>query len=528
MFHFVSLSLVTGQRVLSLSRHERMSKHNANDLEEMTEMKTYQPVRDDSSIPNRYDVLMNVINSIRHLECTPTFVGNRNQAMHEYHEQMILEQQQHHPNNEGDRDYTFINFAYGMVFYHGFHRLFTTHPMAMEAISRARGRHLDWVSFGSNVGTETFYAALTWNLNSVGYDVLCALVDHSKIFRKEYHLEEKTNFHCMDALDSDLSNGGVIWIDNQSWDEHLTNKIYTKLTNDAIPGSLIIEYAMSDYHAGTNLVLGNSLDLVGCAKLEVSWDNNAGTTVSMFQKRESKYTGNYYDWSDYGILLRKKLKNIRLMVDDYRRSSESNSAGEIDILKGPLTILSKNKNKEEEEEEEVDMMAELLYLEVIEREDRFVLSNEYYRNKIMALYSTVLFNWYVHGSGHAHFIADGSSSKNVDGHSKNDESRPSSSSSSSSSLATTMQWTAHEMSYLRTFALLSGNEFHAYNFNGKWVGNRMSGYSYSHTLDTSNKDTIVSNRLRIGTTINFKELWNAGKSFVCGNVCTKGIVSVKS
>ena len=189
--------------------------------------------------------------------------------------------------------------------------------------------------------------------------------------------------------------------------------------------------------------------------------------------------------------------------------------------------MSKNKNKEEEEEEEVDMMAELLYLEVIEREDRFVLSNEYYRNKIMTLYSTVLFNWYVHGSGHAHFIADGSSSKNVDGHSKNDESRPSSS-SSSSSLATTMQWTAHEMSYLRTFALLSGNEFHAYNFNGKWVGNRMSGYSYSHTLDTSNKDTIVSNRLRIGTTINFKELWNAGKSFVCGNVCTKGIVSVKS
>ena len=197
MFHLVPLSLVTGQRVLSLSRHERMSKHNANDLDEMTEMKTYQPVRDDSSIPNRYDVLMNVINSIRHLECTPTFVGNRNQAMHEYHEQMILEQQQHHPNNEGDRDYTFINFAYGMVFYHGFYRLFTTHPMAMEAISRARDRHLNWVSFGSNVGTETFYAALTWNLNSVGYDVLCALVDHSKIFRKEYHLEEKTNFEFL-------------------------------------------------------------------------------------------------------------------------------------------------------------------------------------------------------------------------------------------------------------------------------------------------------------------------------------------
>ena len=165
------------QKVLALSRSERTRKEESGgggaggdgggssgstdqSHREMEQMKVYQNVRDDSNTPNHYDILMNVINSIRHLECTATFVGDRNQAMHEYHEQMMLE-------NKDQRDYTFINFAYGMVFYHGFHRLFTTHTIGMEAIRRSRGRDLEWVSFGSNVGTETFYSALTWNLKSV-------------------------------------------------------------------------------------------------------------------------------------------------------------------------------------------------------------------------------------------------------------------------------------------------------------------------------------------------------------------------
>ena len=140
---------------------------------------------------------MNVIDAIRTLECTSTFVANRNSAMHKYSEKMKF-------NQNHNRDYSYINFAYGMVFYHGFYRLFTTLPPAVDAITRARGRGLDWISFGSNVGTETFYSALTWNLHSEGYDVLCALVDHSLSFRKQFQLEDQTNFHCKDALDGEL------------------------------------------------------------------------------------------------------------------------------------------------------------------------------------------------------------------------------------------------------------------------------------------------------------------------------------
>ena len=118
--------------------------------------------------------------------------------MHEYSKNIKNQ------NIKNNRDYSYINFAYGMVFYHGFYRLFTTLPAAVDAITRARGRGLDWISFGSNVGTETFYSALTWNLHSEGYDVLCALVDHSLSFRQQFQLKELTNFHCKDALDGEF------------------------------------------------------------------------------------------------------------------------------------------------------------------------------------------------------------------------------------------------------------------------------------------------------------------------------------
>jgi hypothetical protein len=281
------------------------------------------------------------------------------------------------------------------------------------------------------------------------------------------------------------------------------------LANMQVPmliGTLIIEYAMSDYHSGSQLYLGNKLDLVGCSKLDVSWDNHLGTTVSLFVKRESEYTGNYYDWSDYGELLRKRLKSIRMMINQYLNDDDNSN-----ILYGPLTI-TMNENGENTN---MDIMSELLTLEVIEREDRYILSNEVYRNRIMQLYSTVLFNWYIHSSNVDTFrdtkIAVESddnvdSNKDVGGNLSKDVIKE-----NNKNNKLILQFSKNELNYLKTFAMLSGNEFNAYNFNGEWVGNRMSAYSYSHKFDTSNKNVIISNRIRIGTTINFSKLWDAAK-----------------
>ena len=225
--------------------------------------------------PNRYDKLMEIIDAIRALECTPTFVGDRNKAMHDYHVQMTATTPQ--------RDYSYINFAYGMVFFHGFVRLFRYITVCLEAIVRIRARSLEWVSFGSNVGTETLYAATTWGVRSTGYDVLCNLVSYANEFRDRFRVDN-ARFFCEDALDADLLNAGIVWIDNQSWDEHLSNAVFSKLNRDLPPGAIVIEYAVSDFHAGAKLYVGNRLDVVGCATLDVSWDNNHGTTVSIFQK----------------------------------------------------------------------------------------------------------------------------------------------------------------------------------------------------------------------------------------------------
>jgi hypothetical protein len=107
----------------------------------------------------RIKKLLQVVKAIRTLECTPKFVAERNQAMHDYHDFIVKK----YP----ERDYSFINFAYGMVFFHTFHQMFYTIPMARNAITFAQANNLEFIHLGSNVGTETLYAALTWGLKSV-------------------------------------------------------------------------------------------------------------------------------------------------------------------------------------------------------------------------------------------------------------------------------------------------------------------------------------------------------------------------
>ena len=113
------------------------------------------------------------------------------------------------------------------------------------------------------------------------------------------------------------------------------------------------------------------------------------------------------------------------------------------------------------------------------------------------MYSTVLFNWY-HTNTFKLATAD----------------KTSSTSTSNNNTGSNRNWSRSEIQYLRTFAALSGKEFRAYNLNGQWIGNRMAGYSYSHTFDTTDDTIVVSSRARIGTTINFKELWTVAKQII--------------
>ena len=387
--------------------------------------------------------LQYVIKSIRSLECNSTFVADRNEAMHEYHDTIIK--------NSPERDYSFINFAYGMVFFHTFHQLFTEIPVAKNAVRAAQSSGLDFVHLGSNVGTETLYAALSWNLNSIGYDVLCNLVDEAKHFRLKYGVDQ-ARFHCRDALEADLSNAGIVWIDNQSWDEELTNKIFEKLAKELPAESIVVEYAASDYHADSTLSIGNWLEARACSSLDVSWDNQEGTTVTVYKKRPLAFTQEYNRWDEYNYALRRKLQSIRYMVDELP-----------EVLNKPLRWTG------------VNMEEELSSLEAAVLRYPAVLSHQRYTNRVLELFQRILFNWYCLKWFNLHeTLLD------------------------------------EEIEYLEHFFRLHGEEFRAYNLEGTWKGNRMASYAYSHSF-TVGLDDVDSTRFRIGTLKFFDELWTTAQ-----------------
>ena len=113
-----------------------------------------------------------------------------------------------------------------------------------------------------------------------GYDVLCNLVTVAEEVKAKFNVDRAT-FVCGDALDADLSNAGVVWIDNQSWDEGLVNQMFSHMALTLPPNAVVIDYAVADYHSTMNINLKGMFDVVGCANLPVSWDNAFGTVVSV-------------------------------------------------------------------------------------------------------------------------------------------------------------------------------------------------------------------------------------------------------
>ena len=390
--------------------------------------------------------LTKVIKGIRQLECTPSFVADRNQAMHDYHD-MIAEK---YP----ERDYTFINFAYGMVFFHTFHKMFVNIPMARDAIMRTQRQNLKFVHLGSNVGTETLYAALTWGVDSVGYDVLCNLVSEAKKFKAKFGVTN-AEFHCMDALESDLSDAGVVWIDNQSWDEDLTNKILKKLANELPIGSVVIEYAASDYHAESRLKISDWLEARSCASLDVSWDNQEGTTVTVYGKRPLAYTTEYNRWDEYNLGIRRKLDSVRYMIEKVPSAAD-----------GPMQW------------EGSDILTELKALQAADSSNAGVFTTQVYTDRVLELFQRTLFNWYCKRwyNLHTHLLAE-------------------------------------EIEYMELFFKMHGREYRAFNLDGSWIGNRMSSYTYSHSLKVGS-ESVDSSRFRVGTVKYFSEFWAFAKKIL--------------
>ena len=159
--------------------------------------------------------LQYVIKSIRSLECNSTFVADRNEAMHN----IMIQLSKTLPKG----------IVHSSILHTVWYFLILSTVIHQSRCKKCRScSSVKWprfCSFRIKCGTETLYAALSWNLNSIGSDVL-NLVDEAKHFRLSMVWIKLVSLQR--CVGSRLSNAGIVWIDNQSWDEELTNKIFEK------------------------------------------------------------------------------------------------------------------------------------------------------------------------------------------------------------------------------------------------------------------------------------------------------------
>ena len=192
-----------------------------------------QYIQSKASILHDVETLNRFITRLRDLECDRVFIKNRNTMIRESIAQ--------------NSKYTWTNFAYGQVFFQGFHRAFTR-PRLHDALLESRMLGLDFVSMGSNVGTESLMAATAFGVNVVGYDVMCEFVDIAQKTRFDLEISN-AQFLCQDALKADVNNAAVVFIDNQAWDESLMNSMWRKLEKDLPTNALVFEYNGADYYS---------------------------------------------------------------------------------------------------------------------------------------------------------------------------------------------------------------------------------------------------------------------------------------
>lgn len=200
-----------------------------------------------------------------------------------------------------------IQLSYGQVYYPSVRRLLERRPVA-ATMQRAAAADGTFIHLGSNIGTESFYVALTHgpSVRVVGYDLLCSLVKRADELRDRFGMDAaRVAFHCADALTASLKDVTLAWLDNQAWDPPFMRIMYSKLVDELPSGAMLVDFAAMDAQydyprnwsavgqGDTAVFFGEGdqrLDVYGCATLDASWDRGAGTHVALL-KRADGVTG---------------------------------------------------------------------------------------------------------------------------------------------------------------------------------------------------------------------------------------------
>jgi len=196
--------------------------------------------------------LLRTIRELHHLEATVSF------------QRELLKDAQE---AAGDSSYSEMNFAYGSTPFTSWFRLFQV-PAIAEVIngmqeSSSGGKY---VVFGSSTGWLVFFGALTFGLNSYGYELLPSLAKAAQQIKDDLEVFEAT-FVCGDMLQAPLDDTRMLMLASQCWDPELKQRTSEKLHAELPLGALVIDY--TDYLGGSGAF---GLEPLHTFRAPVSWN----------------------------------------------------------------------------------------------------------------------------------------------------------------------------------------------------------------------------------------------------------------
>ena len=200
--------------------------------------------------------LARVVRSLRALECSPDFLshtvsewieasaGSREDDEDAAAEGKVVcaaDGADARAARPGAPKYNVENYSWGALFAESFLALLRS-PAAAPAMRDARSTRRPLVVLGSNIGYEAFYASLGAGLRTVGYEILCHLVDAAIEARDRLAPQHAASaaFVCGDALAADVSDAAAVYLDNDSWDAALTRAVVAKLWREMPSDALLL------------------------------------------------------------------------------------------------------------------------------------------------------------------------------------------------------------------------------------------------------------------------------------------------
>ena len=188
-----------------------------------------------------------------------------------------------HQRLDSTTEYSRDNFAYGSTPWQSWLRVHT--DPGCEALAAAVKRCAaddsaapEYTVFGSSLGWLCFYAALTFSVRAVGYEIVEPLVEHAERIRAQHcgRSFPPIQFHCADMLSAPLDRCGVLLLTSRCWDKPLAQALHAKLIRELPRESVVLDYCADLAEAGGGV---DGFKVVGSAVVPVSWDDKQRMVV---------------------------------------------------------------------------------------------------------------------------------------------------------------------------------------------------------------------------------------------------------